>query len=194
MDFLDFQTEPWSDKVRLMDGVHSRFDIGYPFDQNPEDNPFCDPDYYYYDDYIDNYDYRDGEEESQKVERPRQKKRNQPNKKKLEEMGNNNSNPKNIKRRPHIKKEVNKQGNSNKKIKQDVQRNLKKKKNRTNTNKKGSPARKPNGKPNGKPNVKPTRKPNGKPSDKPNGNKANGSRQPGFPGFDPNQIIAVGYI
>merc|ERR1719215_1655577 len=105
-------------------------------------------------------------------------------------MGNNNSNPKNIKRRPHIKKEVNKQGNSNKKIKQDVQRNLKKKKNRTNTNKKGSPARKPNGKPNGKPNVKPTRKPNGKPSDKPNGNKANGSRQPGFPGFDPNQIIA----
>ena len=41
MDFIDFETEGSNDKVRLMDGLHSRFDLGYPFDQDPENDPFC---------------------------------------------------------------------------------------------------------------------------------------------------------
>ena len=87
MDFLDFQTTRYEDKVMLLDGIHSRFGLTYPFylDQN---NPRCQ------------------DEENKNVQR--QKKKNKPNKKKLKEFGKNDRNPPKNKRTPYIKKEENK--------------------------------------------------------------------------------------
>jgi len=186
VDFLDFQTEPRYDRVRLIDGLHSRFDLGYPFDQD-QDSPRCQEDYYYYYDYYDYYDYRNEDEESKKVQRQKQK--NNPNKNKLKESAKNESTPKINKRRPYIKKEENKKEKDSKKIKKNqkgTQRNSKKTE-RKKINKKngGRPSRKPSRKPSSKPGGKPGGRPSEKPSRKPSE-----SRVPETKNFTPDQIVA----
>ena len=166
MDFLDFQTTIYRDKVMLLDGIYSRFALTWPFVIDPMNDPRC-PD-----------------EENKHVQR--QKKKNKPNKKKLKELGKNDGNPPKIKRRRYIKKEENKKVNKNKKNQKGTQGNSKERE-RKKIN--GKNIRRHIGKAGGKPSGKPSGKPNSKPND-----ESNGSRIPESKNFypDPDQIIAVG--
>jgi len=93
IDFLDFQTERYYDRLLLADGIPKRSDLGSLFNIDPDD-PICQVDYSYaYDysyDYYDYYDYyRDDDDDENKTVK-KQNTRYKQSKRKEQESGDHN--------------------------------------------------------------------------------------------------------